>query len=70
MHTSILKALRNLHKETCLILFNLEQCFPDFNVHMIHLGVLLKFWSWIGPSFYIFQKIPSSADAAGLRTTL
>lgn len=48
LHGSILKALRNLHKGTCLILLNLEQGFSDLNVYKIHEGILFKFRSVVG----------------------
>lgn len=70
LHGSILKALRNLHKGTCLILLNLEQGFSDLNVYKIHEGILFKFRSVVGRSFCIFKKLPSNAGAAGPMTIL
>lgn len=72
LHSSPWKALRNPQKETCLISFNLEQCFSDFSVYKIHKGIFFffKFWSVVGPSFCIFMKLPSNADTADLKPTI
>ena len=53
--------------EICLILFNLEQQFSDFNVCIIHRGILLKFGSGLGLTLCIFKKLSSNTDTAALR---
>lgn len=63
------------HCRKCLPTIGLRQCFPNFNLHMNYLGILLKyrFWisrSWGGAWVCISDKLPGDAPTAGPWITL